>query len=57
MSITFRVQVEGEDHVIRVDTAETSGLGDLHRLRDFAVTTAFLEHYGYLPRGVVNAEA
>jgi len=57
MSITFRVQIEGEDHLIRVETAEEYGRDDLHRLKDFAVTTAYLEHFGYLPRGVLNALA
>lgn len=57
MSINFHIQIEGEDHLIRVETAEEYSRDDLHRLEGFVVTTAYLEHYGYLPRGVVNALA
>ena len=55
MTLQFRVKIGDEVHHVKVevppempDTAEAN-------LEEFVLTTAFLEHYGRLPRGVLNA--
>jgi hypothetical protein len=55
MTVEYRVTIEGEIHRILVDVPSDRSLDDLVELREFAVSTAYLEHFGYLPRGVRNA--
>ncbi len=55
MTLEYRVRIGGETHDVRVDVpAERLG-HDQDAIHEFAIATALLEHYGYLPRGVVNA--
>ena len=53
MTIEFRVIIAGETHDIRVDVPAGKE-GSSEDLRAFALATAWLEHFGYLPRYVVN---
>ena len=54
MTLEFRILIGGETHDIRVDVpAGKEGITE--DLRSFAIATAWLEHFGYLPRNVVNA--
>jgi hypothetical protein len=57
MTIDYRITIDGTTHEVRVALPEQPSEDDLEEARDFAVSTAFLEHFGYLPRGVVNAVA
>ena len=55
MTLEYRVIIEGEPHDIRVESRPVRTERDLEAIHRFAITTAWLEHYGHLPRGVVNA--
>jgi len=54
MTLEFRIIIAGETHDIRVDVP-AGNEGITEGLRAFAISTAWLEHFGYLPRNVVNA--
>jgi hypothetical protein len=55
MTLLFRVKIEDEIHHVRVEVPpDQTGNGEA-QIEEFALTTAFLEHYGRLPRGVPNA--
>jgi len=55
VTILFRIRIEREIHEVRVELPPDRAQRDLDELREFVLTTAYLEHYGRLPRGVVNA--
>ena len=57
MTVEYRVTIDGELHRIRVELPRDRSLEDLEELREFAINTAYLEHFGYLPRGVINSIA
>ena len=60
MTAEYDVRIDGETHRVRVAVPQRSGETDerlLRSARNFAISTAYLEHFGYLPRGVTNAEA
>jgi hypothetical protein len=55
MTLLFRVKIGDEIHHVRVEVPpDLPETGD-EQLEEFVLTTAFLEHYGRLPRGVPNA--
>lgn len=55
MTIEYIITIEGETHQIRVAVPNPPRSFDSDEMRSFVVTTAYLEHFGYLPRGVINA--
>ncbi|MGH9750870.1 MAG: hypothetical protein ACRD6R_13210 [Candidatus Polarisedimenticolia bacterium] len=57
MTLEYRVTISGETHDIRVEVPRGQEAGDSEELKAFVIETAFLEHFGYLPRFVVNARA
>ena len=56
MTLLFRVKIEDEIHHVRVEVPPDPPEKDWPSLEEFALTTAWLEHYGRLPRGVTNAQ-
>jgi hypothetical protein len=54
MKVDCRVKIQGEDHHVRIEIPADRQREIADRLREFAIRTAYLEHYGYLPRGVIN---
>jgi hypothetical protein len=55
MTLLFHVKIGDEIHHVRVEVPpDRPETGD-EQLEEFVITTAFLEHYGRLPRGVPNA--
>ena len=54
MTVVFLVEVGGETHRIRVDLPADQGPKAARDIKRFAVIAAYLEHCGYLPRGVVH---
>ena len=57
MTVVFRIRIEDETHRVRVEAPEGHSEDAREALRELAVSTAFLEHFGYLPRGVINSVA
>ncbi len=55
MTVEYSIIIDGETHTIRVAVPGREGEEDPEDLRSFVISTAYLEHYGYLPRGVINA--
>lgn len=55
MTLLFRVQIEDEVHQVRVEVSSEQPAPEAEALEEFVLTTAYLEHYGRLPRGVPNA--
>jgi hypothetical protein len=55
MTLLFRVQIEDEVHQVRVEVSPDQPAPEDEALEEFVLTTAYLEHYGRLPRGVPNA--
>jgi len=55
MTLEFEVRVAEHKHKIRIEVPSWCEPRDLKHVREFAITTALLEHLGYLPRGVVHA--
>ncbi|MFQ5877604.1 MAG: hypothetical protein ACE5JH_07955 [Acidobacteriota bacterium] len=55
MTIEYRIKIEGETHRIRIEAPEENTEESLEELREFAISTAYLEHFGYLPKGVLNS--
>jgi hypothetical protein len=55
MTLEYRVRIGSETHDVRVDVPAESPGCDREDIHEFAIATALLEHFGYLPRGVVNA--
>jgi hypothetical protein len=54
MTLLFRVQIEDEVHHVRVEMSSDQPAPEDAALEEFVLTTAYLEHYGRLPRGVTN---
>lgn len=55
MTLEYRITIAGETHHIRVDIPPGREPDDAESLRKFVIATAYLEHFGYVPRFVVNA--
>ena len=55
MTLFFRIRINDEIHEVRVEVPQERSEQDLEALREFVLTTAYLEHFGHLPRGVVNS--
>lgn len=55
MTLLFRVKIEDEIHQVRVEVPPDQPGPEDAALEEFVLTTAYLEHYGRLPRGVPNA--
>jgi hypothetical protein len=55
MTKIYRIRIEGETHRVRLEVPEDHSEEAREALREFAISTALLEHFGYLPRGVLNA--
>ena len=54
MKVDCRVKIQGEDHHVRIEIPSNLQREIADGLREFAIRTAYLEHFGYLPRGVIN---
>ena len=48
-------EVFGQSASVKVEVTAERTESDWSHLEEFALTTAWLEHYGRLPRGVTNA--
>ncbi len=57
MTLIYRIRIESETHRVRLEVPEDQSGETREALREFAISTAYLEHFGYLPRGVTNAVA
>ena len=57
MTLAYDVRVADHVHRIRVEVPPGYNRRDLVRVQEFAISTAVLEHIGYLPRHVVNGMA
>ena len=55
MIAEYSVSVAGKNHRILVQVAQVKNKQELEDVEKFAISTALLEHYGYLPAGVINA--
>lgn len=55
MTVQYEVCVASHTHRVRIEVPAWCEPGDLRNVREFAISTALLEHLGYLPRGVVHA--
>lgn len=56
MTAEYSVIVAGKNHRILVQVSEVRDARTLKEVEKFAISTALLVHYGYLPAGVVNAQ-
>jgi len=54
MTLLFSVKIDDEVHHVRVEVPADRPAPEDAALEEFVLTTAFLEHYGRLPRGVTN---
>jgi hypothetical protein len=54
VTLLFRIRIDGEVHEVRVEVPPGRARENLEELKEFVLTTAYLEHHGLLPRGVVN---
>ena len=58
MTLFFRVTIEKVVHEVRVDVpAGSPGDKAWPEIEEFALRTAWLEHFGRLPMGVTNTQA
>jgi hypothetical protein len=55
VTLWFRIKIDEEVHEVRVEVPPDQSGCDSEALREFVMTTAYLEHYGRLPKGVVNS--
>ncbi len=55
MTVEYEVRVAEHTHSIRIEVPAWCEPRDLKNVREFAISTALLEHLGYLPKGVVHA--
>jgi hypothetical protein len=55
MTAEYSVNVAGKNHRILVQCPRVQSKQELNELEKFAISTALLVHYGYLPAGVINA--
>jgi len=54
MTLLFSVTIDEEVHQVRVEAPRDRSQADIEGLQEFVITTAYLEHYGRIPKGVVN---
>jgi len=57
MTLEYDVQVAEHTHRIRIEVPAWCDLKVLKDVREFAISTALLEHIGYLPKGVTHGLA
>ena len=57
MTLHFRVTIEQVVHEVRVDVPPGRPVEGWTEIEEFVLRTAWLEHLGRLPSGVVNALA
>jgi len=57
MTLLYEVQVADHTHTIRIEVPAGCEPKELNSVREFALSTALLEHLGYLPKGVTHAIA
>jgi hypothetical protein len=57
MTLEYEVQVADHTHTIRIEVPSWCEPKHLNSVREFAMSTALLEHLGYLPKGVTHAVA
>jgi len=57
MTLAYDVRVADHVHRVRIEVPSGCNRRDLASVREFAISTALLEHLGYLPRDVVNGIA
>jgi hypothetical protein len=55
MIAEYSVNVAGKNHRILVQVSMVRSKKELDEVERFAISTALLVHYGYLPAGVINA--
>ena len=55
MTLEYEVRVAEHNHKIRIEVPAWCDRRDLKDVREFAISTALLEHLGYLPHGAVHA--
>jgi hypothetical protein len=55
MTLTFRVTIDSEVHHVKVELPGGRSAEEIEELQEFVITTAYLEHYGRLPKGVINS--
>jgi len=54
MTLLFRVKIEDEIHHVKVEIPAGRSQEEIDELQGYVIATAYLEHYGRLPKGVVN---
>jgi len=57
MTLLFRVTIEKIVHEVRVDVPPGRREDNWPEIEEFVLRTAWLEHLGRLPAGVINALA
>jgi hypothetical protein len=57
MTLKFRVTIQNVVHEVRVDVLPGHQETDWPDIEEFVLRTAWLEHLGRLPQGVLNAQA
>ena len=57
MTLAYDVKIADHTHRIRIEVPSGCNRRDLAHVREFAISTAVLEHLGFLPRDVVNGIA
>ena len=60
MTLEYSVWIDGKTHRIRIEAPQPQSREEerlLGSVRSFAISTAYLEHLGYLPRGVTSVIA
>ena len=55
MRVLFRIRIAGEVHEVRVEVPQGQSPENLESLKESVVTMAWLEHFGRLPKGVINS--
>ena len=55
MTVEYEVSVAEHLHTIRIEVPAWCEPSHLKDVREFAISTALLEHLGYLPPGMVHA--
>ncbi len=57
MTLEYDVRVADHNHRIRIEVPARCDQKVLKEVREFAISTALLEHIGYLPKGVTHGLA
>ena len=57
LTLEFDVRIGGVMHRIRVALPSGDEAFDRSSVERFVMITAYMEHFGFLPQGVVNAVA